>query len=110
MVTQPKRRRRSRLDQSRLDQLSDAQLYALLAHVRTVLLDRPNLDMDLSVYLLRADEARLVALYQALPPALQEDGLARVEQALSMPADGRAPHLPAEKVRVALTGVPVPDA
>ncbi len=79
MVTQPKRRRRSRLDQSRLDQLSDAQLYALLAHVRTVLLDRPNLDMDLSVYLLRADEARLVALYQALPPALQEDGLARVE-------------------------------
>jgi len=42
--------------------------------------------MDLSVYLLRADEARLVTLYQALPPALQADELARMERALPMPA------------------------
>ena len=103
MATRLKRRRRPRLDH-----LSDAQLHALLTHIRTVLLDRPNLDMDLSVYLLRADEARLLTLYQALPPALREDGLARVERALSMPAAVCAPHPPSGKAPLA--GVSAPDA
>ena len=96
MALQPKRRRRSRLnrlsDAQLLNRLSDAQLLDLLTHIRIVLLDRPNMDMDLSVYLLRADEARLVTLYQALPPAVREDRLACIEHALSMPAPKCAPY------------------
>ena len=102
MATQPKRRR------ARFDRLSDAQLHALLTHIRTVLLDRPNMDMDLSVYLLRADEARLVTLYQALPPATREDELARIERALSMPAAACAPR--PLSGRAPLAGAFAPDA
>lgn len=63
----------------RLDGLSDGELHALLRRIHALLLDRPAAGADLSVQILRADEARLLALYRALPPAARDDGRRQVE-------------------------------
>lgn len=67
----------------RLDRLTDAQLHSLLVRAQALLLDRPNQDVDLSVYVLSRDEARLMALYRALPLERRGESQLRVEQVLS---------------------------
>src|SRR5581483_11640166 len=59
--------------QRRLDTLTDDELHALLRRIHALLLDRPATGADLSVQILRADEARLLALYRALSPATRDD-------------------------------------
>ncbi len=66
-----------------LNTLTDRQLYALLVRVETLLLDRPpdGVDgADMAVELVRRDEARLVALYRALPPQRRSECLVLLER------------------------------
>ncbi len=66
-----------------LNTLTDQQLYALLVRVETLLLDRPAADVDgadMAVELVRRDEARLVALYRALPSQQRPECLALLER------------------------------
>ena len=72
----------------RLDTLDDDELHALLRRIQALLLDRPASGAELSVQILRADEARLLALYRALPPAARDEGRRQVEQTLRRLAGG----------------------
>ncbi len=59
-----------------LDRLSDARLHALLARVQTALFDRAPASPGLTVEIVDPAEARLLALYRALPPARHPQALA----------------------------------
>lgn len=86
----------------RLEALTDAQLHALFVRVQTLLLDRPHTSsgFDLAVDLVRDDEARVLALYRALPPDRRREGLARVADALGMCAERPLQALPEAPPRV----------
>lgn len=72
----------------RLDRLSDGELHALLRRIHALLLDRPAAGPELSVQILRADEARLLALYRALPPTARDEGRRHIERTLRSLAGG----------------------
>jgi hypothetical protein len=58
-------------------------LYALLVRIETLLLDRPHNGYDLAVELVRDHEARLLAVYRALPEERRWEVLALVERHLA---------------------------
>jgi hypothetical protein len=60
--------------------LSDEALYALLARIETILLDRPHSGCHLAVEVLHDHEARLLATYRALPEERRWEALALAEQ------------------------------
>ena len=64
---------------SRLESLTDAQLHALLVRAQTLLLDRPHDGRAFSVEVISGDEACLLALYRAMPPARRRRALAQLE-------------------------------
>jgi len=74
----------------RLDALSDAALHELLARIQALLLDRPPAATGLTVEVVEADEARLLAVYRALPAERRLKALAAVERTLMPAASVRA--------------------
>ncbi len=74
----------------RLDALSDAALHELLARIQALLLDRLPATMGLTVEVVEADEARLLAVYRALPAERRPKALAAVERTLMPAASARA--------------------
>jgi hypothetical protein len=63
--------------------LSDKALYALLARIETLLLDRPHSGYHLAVEVVHDHEARLLATYRALPEERRWEVLAVAERYLA---------------------------
>jgi hypothetical protein len=64
-------------------------LYALLARIETLLLDRPHNGFHLAVEVVHDHEARLLATYRALPEERRREVLALAERYLATSREHR---------------------